>query len=250
MPKVNLYNTLLEKVVDGIQDAQLMTDALVDNTISTYFWAEDQLEKIDGQKSSPLTPLRILATMVGFPLTRLPNEQTMQETFYGYTDRLQKHADAVIRQFQQTGEDIVKFRDLLVTLALAFKEEDVVLETEKLHEAAYWKWLLRSHRQKLKGYDEKMELCAKFYRHLMDGGKIVEITLYKMQEMRGRVRGLRDELTKAPLQLQGEANPSLRLTINTIKSATAYLEDSRTISHKRRKERMNDFRNSLSLSQW
>jgi hypothetical protein len=248
MPKVNLYNTLLEKVVDGIQDAQLRTDTLIDNTISTYNWAEDQLEQIHSQKSSPMAPLRVLAIKAGFPLTQLSDEQAMQETFYGYTNRLQKDAGAVIFQYQKTRGYIVKFRDLLDTLALAFAEEGVILDKKKLNDAAYWKWLLRSHRRKMKGYNEMMELCAKFYRHLMDGQKVIELTLFNMQEMRGRVHGLRDELAKAPLQLQGEANPSLRLTIDAIKSAAAYLVNSRTISQKLREQRMSDFEQSMSSS--
>ena len=246
MPKVDRYNTLLEQVVDSIQDAQIRTDTLVDNTISTYNWAEDRLEEIYLEKSSLTAPLKALGSKFGITSSTSSNEETIQKIFHGYTERLYEDADDVVMQYLKTRGHIVKFRDLLKTLALDFKQEEDILDTKRLDDASYWKWILRSHRQKMKGYDKNMELCARFYKHLMEGEKVIAVTHFKMQEMRGRVRALRDELRKAPLMLHGETKPALKLTIDMIRSAAAYLDHSRTISHMQQKKRIRDFEKTMA----
>ncbi|KAI9889926.1 MAG: hypothetical protein M1814_004649 [Vezdaea aestivalis] len=249
MPKVTQFNTLLDKAVDSIQNAQIRTDSLVDNTIAIYAWAEDQLKKIDSQGVSHLAPLRNLAGKLGIPIPKVFSEQAVQQMFFGYADRLQSEADAVIVRYNKASKSIAEFRDLLDNLVLVFAHEGDIVDRENLAETSYWKWLLRSHRHTMKGFENKMKLCAQFYKYLLESRYVVQITLFKMEEMRGRISALEDEFKRAPQPLlRGGAKPSLRLTINAIKMAAAYLENSRTISKEQQKQRMIEFEKSWQSS--
>lgn len=109
----------------------------------------------------------------------------------------------------------LSLKDTLDEIAMGFKGYHHELDKEKLGEASEWKMLLKSHRNKMKDFDDNMKLCVSFYRYALHAGNVITITNFKLLAISGQLVGFRDQQQLAPVLL--EHGESLELTISTLR---------------------------------
>ncbi|KAF3908974.1 hypothetical protein ABW20_dc0105471 [Dactylellina cionopaga] len=243
MPLLSDYDELVEKVVDGIQDCLALTDSLVEKTILTTSWAGSELQTI-GDRDPVMEPMYSLAIKMGVSIKHRTTEADVEAAFLTYTDRLQKQARDVLFEYQKLRENLTRLKKKLKEIAYGFKTEGVILEEKKFGESSYWKWILESHRNKMKDFDNKMELCAKFYRYSIEADEVIRFTIHRLQGIRGRIKALRNELETVPLQVQSGPG-SLKLTIDAIKASVTFLENSKMVANANRRQQMEAFEASM-----
>ena len=86
------------------------------------------------------------------------------------------------------------FQNLLTELALnaEFDRED--FSEEKLRHAAFWKRIFRSHRDKMRNFDKKMELCALMYMRMKAAQRVLGVTKNKVMEVRAGFSVFRNDI--------------------------------------------------------
>lgn len=228
MPLLSEYQKLASTAIDGLQDWLLRIDQVVDNTILINAWAERQLETIEARESSPLAPINnIISRVFGQPEGVFATQGEVSQAFFGLTGKVEEQVTKVLFNAQRQHGILTELKNVLDSIALAALGDQEVLKQEKLGQKAYWKWVLRSHREKMKDFDAKMEMCANFYAHTEQAITVVSTTLIKLQQMRGELLVFRDGLQDTSLMLEGGKMVSLRLYIDVLKVGVSNLEETR-----------------------
>ncbi|SMY28072.1 unnamed protein product [Zymoseptoria tritici ST99CH_1A5] len=239
MPHLENFNHLLRDAVNGIQDSLAMTNALVDNTILTNEWAQEELQEIEARERS-LTS--IITRSLG---VRTGSVQELAKVFTGMTTELFDQSTKVVIQHTDVRGILTAIKDLLDAMAMIFKRDNYKLEKDKLNQASYWKEIMASHREKMHDFDQKMVLCAKFYNYTLQAGRIITVTNVALQEITGNVKAMQDELSRAPKSLAFTSG-SLKLAIATIGASTNDLKDSRSRSKLEQKKRVVEFKRIMA----
>jgi hypothetical protein len=109
----------------------------------------------------------------------------------------------------------------------------------------YWKWILRSYRNKMVDFDKRMEMCAAFSANTEQALKVITTTQLKMQQIRGELIIFWDALQEAPLQLGNGKSVSLQLYFDILKAGVNNLEENKK-SHQVTETRGNEKARSVA----
>ncbi|MCJ1396632.1 hypothetical protein MMC18_009523 [Xylographa bjoerkii] len=184
-------------------------DAIVAESIITNRWARVHLRRIHARNSSIPFPINKL---IGF-FTSSPDE-----------------AEAVLNK-----------------IADAALEDSEKLQTEKLTEESYWKWIFRSHRKKVPAFDARMQMCAIYYAHTEKALTVISMTQSKVEEISAELLVFREQLEGAPMMLEGCKAGLLQLYIDILNAETERLEKSRRSSELIKEERMRKLEESVKF---
>ena len=228
MPLLGEYQQLASTAIDGLQDWLSRIDQVVDKTILINSWAEAQLQTLESRESSPLAPINnLVGRIFGQPEGVLATQGEVREAFFGLTGKVEEQVTKVLFQAQKQRGVLIELKDVLDSIALAALGDHEVLRKDQLGKKSYWKWVLRSHRDEMKDFEAKMEMCASFYAHTEQALTVVSTTLIKLQQMKGELLVFRDGLQDASLMLEGGKMVSLRLYIDVLKAGVNNLEATR-----------------------
>lgn len=246
MPLLNEYRDLADSAIDGLQDWLSRIDQVVDQTILISSWAESQLRTIEARDSSMLAPVnRLISKIVGLPEGAMSTQVEVREAFFGLTEKVQAQVTKVLVEAQKQRGILVELKSVLDSIALAALGDSEVLRKEKLGQKSYWKWLLRSYRDKMSDFDAKMGMCAAFYSHTEKALTVVSTTQLKMQQMRGELLVFRDGLQDAPLMLEGGKTVSPQLYIDILKVSVENLKATKESTKLLKGDRMRKLEESL-----
>lgn len=243
MPLLNEYRNLADSAIDGLQDWLSRIDQVVDQTILISSWAESQLRTIEAHDSSMLN--RLVSKIVGLPEGAMFTQVEVREAFFGLTEKVQVQVTKVLVEAQKQRGILVELKAVLDSIALAALGDSEVLRKEKLSQKSYWKWLLRSYRDKMSDFDAKMGMCAAFYSHTEKALTVVSTTQLKMQQMRGELLVFRDGLQDAPLMLEGGKTVSPQLYIDILKVSVENLKATKESTKLLKGDRMRKLEESL-----
>lgn len=143
------------------------------------------------------------------------------------TAQTQKQLESVLMDARSQRESLRKLKVVLDNIAITVLGDNAKLDKEKMKHASYWKWIFKSHKNKMTDFDTKMELCASFYRETRQALGIVGATQLKLQRMQGELGQMRKNLQDAPVLLIGDGVP-LQLYIQMLNSGVERLEAMRS----------------------
>ncbi|KAN0099192.1 hypothetical protein V8E51_012967 [Hyaloscypha variabilis] len=136
-------------------------------------------------------------------------------------------------------------KGLLDNIALVALGDQETLQRGKVSQKLYWKWILRSYRNKMVDFDERMEMCATFSANTEQALKVITTTQLKMQQIRGELIIFWDALQDAPLQLGNGKSVSLQLYFDILKAGVNNLEENKK-SHQVTETRGNEKARSVA----
>ena len=227
LPLLKEYRELADEAIDGLQDTLARIDKAVDETIHINGWASFQLTQIDERASSPFAPIRELAARY-LPQTtgheRATSEAEIRTAMVQLTDRVQERLGVVLFDMRKHGDTLRRLQDVLDNIAITALGDRAKLQRTRLKEMSYWQWILKSYRDKMMDFDQKMAICAAFYEHVEQASQVVTVTRFKMGQMRSQLVHFRDVLQEAPLYLEGGQKGALQLYIKMLDSGVATLE--------------------------
>jgi hypothetical protein len=154
------------------------------------------------------------------------------------TDKFQADITKVLAQAQKQRGILVEMKGLLDNIALIALGDQETLQRVKMSQKSYCKWILRSYRNKMVDFDEKMEMCAAFYASTEQALKVITTTQLKMQQMRGELIIFRDALQEVPLQLENGKSVSLQLYLDILKAGVNNLEKTKRATKLLKQEKM------------
>ncbi|SMQ54424.1 unnamed protein product [Zymoseptoria tritici ST99CH_3D7] len=240
VPMMRTFNRLSDQAAQRITDTLAMTNSLIDGTILANSWASNKLRLIVKRENSLLAPMHSIPKVFG---VKSASERELGFVFSGLTMKLSRRTQTVLGQHQQLSATLVQLKNLLDDLAIGFLEAGEVVEEEKLDEEAYWKHILRAHQHKMRDWDKKTKLCARFCDYTKKAGKLIGATTLSLQAIGGNLKVLKEELDETPALLASD-EASLELTIASIAKSVELLEKSRTHSESRQKARVERFERS------
>jgi len=197
------------------------------------------LQKIEERDSSILAAVsKPVKRVLGFPDDIAFMQTEVRGAFSKLTGSVQTQVTKVLLEAQRERGKLGELKDLLVSIAIAALRDSKILEKERLKEKSYWKWILRSHREKISDFDVRVEMCASFYRYTEEALNVVELTHTKLQELMGQLTVFRDGLQNVGLSLEHGGEVSPQLSINMLKTSVERLEETRKSTKLLKGERM------------
>jgi hypothetical protein len=153
----------------------------------------------------------------------------------------------VVVEAQRHHGQLNELKAILDSIALAALGDKEVLRKEKLSQSSYWRWILRSHRDKMSDFDAKMEMCAHFYDHTEKALLVLSTTQIKIKQMKSQLKALRDGLNDAPLMLDHGMPAPLRLYIDALKGGVESLEATKQATRRVKAEKMSQIDEAIRL---
>ena len=164
MPLLNEYRQLSDHAIDGLQDWLSRIDHIVDKTIVINSWAEAQFLDIEQRETSVFMQVyKIVNDVFGLPILFFSTEAEVREAFFGLTGKVQADITKVLAQSPKQRGTLVDLKGILDNIALIAVGDRGKLQKEKMSQKSYRKWILRSYKDKMLDFDDKMEICAAFY---------------------------------------------------------------------------------------
>ena len=160
-------------------------------------------------------------------------------------EKVQVDITKILAQAQKQRGALVDMKGLLDNIALVALGDQETLQRVKMSQKSYWKWILRSYRNKMVDFDEKMGMCAAFYANTEQALKVITTTQLKMQQIRGELIIFWDALQEAPLQLGNGKPVSLQLYFDILKAGVNNLEENKK-SHQVTETRGNEKARSVA----
>jgi hypothetical protein len=215
------YKQLSGDTIDGLQDWLVQLDHVVKNTIIFTSWTEDELTRIQSKRSSSLAPVKnLLRKVTGKPSSATLLEVDVKKTFLEMTDQVSERVVSALLQAQRVRGGLIEIKATMEAFAMIYLKDGKTLDTRRMNERSYWRWILRSHRDKMTDFDKTVSMCAKFYNitsTTVDRNRMVEV---KLGSIKSELKAFQDKLSMSRLWLEKDLplEPFIRMLSDSVKS--------------------------------
>ncbi|MCJ1397637.1 hypothetical protein MMC11_000833 [Xylographa trunciseda] len=243
MPLLPEYHKLVDKAIANLHVWITLSDSIVDASIITKTWARSHLGKIQARNSSTPFPFN---TLVGFFMSS-PDEAEVRAVLSKMAKWERLDIDKLHPVTEVEHKALTNLKDALIKIAeVAFRGSEKV-EIEKLTEESYWKWIFRSHKDKVPAFDARMQMCAKYYMQTERALTAISLVQSKIIQISAELLVFQSWLKRTPAILMGDKTSSLQLYRSILKAWTRRLTKSRDASRLLRDERERKFDESVTF---
>lgn len=199
----------------------MQLDQIVKNTLIITSWTEDELIRIQDKQSSIFAPVKSLFSSITFqPNSVALLEIDVKNTFLDMTDQVSEQVVSALLQAQRVRGSLIEMKATMETFAMIYLEDGQKLDNRRLSEQAFWRRILKPHRDKMANFEKTVSMCAKFYNlteYTIEKNRMVEL---KMISIRSQLKAFQDNISLSRLWLQREMplQPYLQMLSASVKT--------------------------------